>query len=472
MVAGSEALELAGLSAARQLGAARRAGARRRCRRRSRSPIPRPPTRARAELDGVRVLAGDEGVRELIVATRARSRPQRDRRHRRPRPDDRRAQRGDRPGARQQGEPGRRRRAGHRARRGDRAPGSCRSTPSTRRSSSCCAARGPATVERLILTASGGPFRGRTDLDRVTVEEALAHPTWEMGGRITIDSATLMNKGLEVIEAHHLFGVPYERIDVVVHPQSIVHSLIELNDGAQLAHLGLPDMRVPISYALHFPERADVTVPTLDLAAVGKLEFEPPDLETFRLPAARARGRRGGGDRAVRAQRRRRGRGRGLPRRPRSPFTAIAEVIDGALERTRAQPVGHFEELFECDARAREVGRAGWSRQRGHGMSWLLAFAGFVVPDHRPRGRAHRRREGGRDAGRALLPLLPAEALERQARRDRVRDRRDPARRLREDHRDEPRRGARPRGRAARLLPPAGLEADRGDRRRARWSTS
>ena len=100
----------------------------------------------------------------------------------------------------------------------------------------------------------------------MTPAEALAHPTWEMGGRITIDSATLMNKGLEVIEAHHLFGVGYERIDVVVHPQSIVHSLIELNDGAQLAHLGLPDMRVPISYALHFPERADVTVPRLDLA--------------------------------------------------------------------------------------------------------------------------------------------------------------------------------------------------------------
>ena len=115
-----------------------------------------------------------------------------------------------------------------------------------------------------------------------------------MGGRITIDSATLMNKGLEVIEAHHLFGLPYERIDVVVHPQSIVHSLVELNDGAQLAHLGLPDMRVPISYALHFPERADVAVPTLDLAAVGELTFEPPDLDTFPcLRLARAAGAEG-----------------------------------------------------------------------------------------------------------------------------------------------------------------------------------
>jgi len=114
----------------------------------------------------------------------------------------------------------------------------------------------PGTVERLVLTASGGPFRGRTDLAGVSVEDALAHPTWRMGGRITIDSATLMNKGFEAIEAHHLFGVPYERIAVVVHPQSIVHSLVDLNDGSSLAHLGLPDMRVPISYALHYPERA------------------------------------------------------------------------------------------------------------------------------------------------------------------------------------------------------------------------
>src|SRR3954454_23516199 len=135
----------------------------------------------------------------------------------------------------------------------------------------------PGTVDRLVLTASGGPFRGRTDLSAVTTEEALAHPTWEMGGRITIDSATLMNKGFEMIEAHHLFGVPYEQIDVVVHPQSIIHSLVHLNDGASLAHMGYPDMKVPISYALQFPERADVDVPTLDLAAIGQLSFEAPD---------------------------------------------------------------------------------------------------------------------------------------------------------------------------------------------------
>ena len=122
----------------------------------------------------------------------------------------------------------------------------------------------------------------------VEVRDALAHPTWEMGGKITIDSATLMNKGLEVIEAHHLFGLPYDQIGVVVHPESIVHALVHLNDGATLAHLGHPDMRVPISYALHYPERADVPVRSLDLAEVGRLTFEPPDLDTFRCLAHRA----------------------------------------------------------------------------------------------------------------------------------------------------------------------------------------
>ncbi|HEV2785446.1 MAG TPA: 1-deoxy-D-xylulose-5-phosphate reductoisomerase, partial [Solirubrobacteraceae bacterium] len=126
----------------------------------------------------------------------------------------------------------------------------------------------PGAVDKLVLTASGGPFRGRTrdELAEVTVAEALNHPTWAMGGKITVDSATLMNKGLEVIEAHHLFGTPYDRIDVVVHPQSIVHSYVLLCDGAALAHLGHPDMRVPIAYALHHPERVDVPVRPLDLA--------------------------------------------------------------------------------------------------------------------------------------------------------------------------------------------------------------
>src|SRR6202035_5809038 len=155
----------------------------------------------------------------------------------------------------------------------------------------------PGTVDRLILTASGGPFRGRTaaELEDVTVEQALAHPTWRMGGKITIDSATLINKGLELIEAHHLFGVPYEQIDVVVHPQSIIHSLISLCDGATLAHLGYPDMRVPISFALNHPERVDVPVAPLDLVALGQLTFESAAEETFAcLPLAREAALAGG----------------------------------------------------------------------------------------------------------------------------------------------------------------------------------
>jgi 1-deoxy-D-xylulose-5-phosphate reductoisomerase len=210
----------------------------------------------------------------------------------------------------------------------------------------------PGTIERLVLTASGGPFRGRTDLAGVSVQDALAHPTWRMGGRITIDSATLMNKGFEAIEAHHLFGVPYERIAVVVHPQSIVHSLIDLNDGSSLAHLGLPDMRVPISYALHHPERADVDVPRLDLAAAGELTFEEPDLETFScLRLALEAGEAGGtapcvlnaaDEVAVAAFL------DGL-----IGFAAIGELIERVLADMPARPVAHFEELFEVDAEAR-----------------------------------------------------------------------------------------------------------------------
>jgi 1-deoxy-D-xylulose-5-phosphate reductoisomerase len=177
-----------------------------------------------------------------------------------------------------------------------------------------------------------------------------------MGGRITIDSATLMNKGFEMIEAHHLFDVPYERIDVVVHPQSIVHSLVHLNDGASLAHLGLPDMRVPISYAINLPERADVDVPTLDLSQVGELTFEPPDEETFPcLRLAREAGEVGGlapcvlnasDEVAVEAF-----------LAGKLPFTGIPAVIDRCLEEIPGGPVGHFEELFEIDERAREHAR-------------------------------------------------------------------------------------------------------------------
>jgi 1-deoxy-D-xylulose-5-phosphate reductoisomerase len=213
-------------------------------------------------------------------------------------------------------------------------------------------AEAPGTVDRLVLTASGGPFRGRTDLAGVTVEEALAHPTWSMGGRITIDSATLMNKGFEAIEAHHLFGVPFERIEVVVHPQSIVHSLIDLNDGATLAHLGYPDMHVPISYALHHPERADVDVPRLDLAAVGQLAFEAPDLETFAcLRLALEAGRAGGtapcvlnaaDEVAVAAF-----------LEGKIGFPAIPAAVEAVLEQMPALQPTHFEDLFAVDAEAR-----------------------------------------------------------------------------------------------------------------------
>ena len=208
-------------------------------------------------------------------------------------------------------------------------------------------------VERLVLTASGGPFRGRTDLSGVTREEALAHPTWDMGGKITIDSATLINKGLEVIEAHHLFGVPYERIDVLVHPQSIVHAVVHLNDGASLAHLGYPDMRVPISYALSFPERADVEVPSLDLAGVGELSFEAPDLDAFPcLRLAREAAEAGGtapcalnaaNEVAVAAF-----------LEGRIAFTGIAEVVEGTLAAVPATAPFHFEDLYSADAEARE----------------------------------------------------------------------------------------------------------------------
>jgi 1-deoxy-D-xylulose-5-phosphate reductoisomerase len=214
----------------------------------------------------------------------------------------------------------------------------------------------PGTVDRLVLTASGGPFRGRSraDLHAVAVEEALAHPTWDMGGKITIDSATLMNKGLELIEAHHLFGVPYERIDVVVHPQSIVHSLIHLCDGATLAHLGYPDMRVPISYALHHPERADVPVPRLDLVELGQLTFEAVDTEAFPcLRLAREAAQAGGtapcvlnaaNEVAVHAF-----------LDGQLGFMGIPAVIQATLERLGSSRVHSFESLYDADREARRV---------------------------------------------------------------------------------------------------------------------
>ena len=212
------------------------------------------------------------------------------------------------------------------------------------------------TIDRLVLTASGGPFRGRSraELEAVTVEQALQHPTWAMGGKITIDSATLMNKGLEVIEAHHLFGTSYDRIDVVVHPQSIVHALVTLCDGAALAHLGHPDMRVPIAYALHHPERVDVPVRTLDLAEVASLTFEPPDEDAFPcLRLAREAAVAGGtgpcvlnaaNEVAVHAF-----------LGGRLPFMGIPAVIEATLERVGASGVHGFDSLYAADAEARSV---------------------------------------------------------------------------------------------------------------------
>jgi 1-deoxy-D-xylulose-5-phosphate reductoisomerase len=161
----------------------------------------------------------------------------------------------------------------------------------------CLRAGRPAEVRRIVLTASGGPFRGRRpeELQHVTVAEALAHPTWNMGPQNTIDSSTLMNKGLEVIEAHELFGVDYDQIEVVVHPQSIVHSMVEFDDGATVAQLSKPDMRLPIGYALGYPARSEVPFGALDWTDVGSLEFESPDLEAFPcLGLAFEAGRRGG----------------------------------------------------------------------------------------------------------------------------------------------------------------------------------
>ncbi|HWK27034.1 MAG TPA: 1-deoxy-D-xylulose-5-phosphate reductoisomerase [Solirubrobacter sp.] len=212
----------------------------------------------------------------------------------------------------------------------------------------------PGVVEQLIITASGGPFRGRTDLEAVTVEEALNHPTWRMGGKITIDSATLMNKGLELMEAHHLFGTPYDHIDVVVHPQSIIHALVQLCDGSTKAHMGYPDMRVAIGYALHHPDRADLPIANLDLVQLGRLDFEAPDLDAFPcLRLAREAAVAGGtapcalnaaNEVAVHAF-----------LTGRLGFTGIPRVIEGVIDRLGAQRVHDFEALYVTDSEARAV---------------------------------------------------------------------------------------------------------------------
>jgi 1-deoxy-D-xylulose-5-phosphate reductoisomerase len=218
---------------------------------------------------------------------------------------------------------------------------------------------GPTSVARLLITASGGPFRGWSTarLEGATIADALAHPTWSMGPKITIDSSTLMNKGLEVIEAHELFGVPYDRIDVVVHPQSIVHSMVELRDGSTLAQLSNPDMRLPIGYALGWPDRSAVPFGALDWSAAATLTFEPPDRTVFRcLDLAYAAGRSGGSapawlsaanEVAVEAF-----------LAGRLSWHGIADVVAETLEAWPDEPLDQVGSVLAADAAARTTARA------------------------------------------------------------------------------------------------------------------
>ena len=220
----------------------------------------------------------------------------------------------------------------------------------------CLEGRAPEQVDSLVLTGSGGPFRGRTrgDLEDVTPEEALAHPTWRMGPKITVDSATLANKGLELIEAHFLFGLRYDRIEVVLQPTSIVHALVRFRDGATLAHLGYPDMRVPISFALTYPERPGTPIPPLDFSQGLVLGFEPPDLETFPLLAlARRAGEQGGtypcafnaaNEVAVAAF-----------LEGRLAFLGIAATVEETLAAVEGVPARDLDDLIEADQAARRL---------------------------------------------------------------------------------------------------------------------
>ncbi len=227
----------------------------------------------------------------------------------------------------------------------------------------CLRAGRPGDVARLLLTASGGPFRGRSaaELAGVGVDEALAHPTWTMGPKITVDSSTLMNKGLEVIEAHELFGIGYDAIDVVVHPQSVVHSMVEFADGAVVAQLSLPDMRLPIGYALTYPDRLPVPFGAVDWAEVRRLDFEPPDRAAFPcLDLAFQAGRAGdlapawlnaANEVAVAAF-----------LEGRIGWASIAGVVDAVLSSYDAPPPGPggraVEDVLEADAAARRAADA------------------------------------------------------------------------------------------------------------------
>jgi 1-deoxy-D-xylulose-5-phosphate reductoisomerase len=215
------------------------------------------------------------------------------------------------------------------------------------------------TIGSLVLTASGGPFRGRArgELSSVTPAEALAHPTWNMGPKITVDSATLMNKGLELIEAHFLFDLPYERIEVVVHPTSVVHALVRLRDGAALAHVGYPDMRVPISFALTYPDREATPIEPLDFSSGLILEFSPPDGEAFPcLGLARAAGEAGRSMPCVLNAANEIAVGAFLDGR--LPFLGIAEVVERTLNEVEGRDARDLDDLTAVDEEARRVASA------------------------------------------------------------------------------------------------------------------
>ena len=219
----------------------------------------------------------------------------------------------------------------------------------------CCAAGSHDEIARLHLTASGGPFRGRTreQLECVTIQEALAHPTWKMGPQITIDSATLMNKALEIIEAHVLFGVSPERIEVVVHPESIVHSLVEFVDGSYIAHLGPPDMRVPIRYALSYPERWEEPPRTFSLADLGAIHFESPDETTF-SPLRLAREACVAGGTAPVVLNAANEVARSLFLDGQIPFLAIFELLERALVEHHVEPITDIEHILSVDCQTRK----------------------------------------------------------------------------------------------------------------------
>lgn len=222
----------------------------------------------------------------------------------------------------------------------------------------CLVGEEAGTVSRLVLTASGGPFRGRTrdSLQSVTPEEALRHPTWDMGRRITIDSATMFNKGLEVVEAHYLFGIPYDRIDVVIHPQSILHSAVEFVDGSWKGHLGFPDMRIPIQYALTSPDRLQSPVGQFDLAG-RSLTFEEPDEGVFpAIGIAYEAGRRGGSAPAVMNAADEVAVEAFLQRR--LGFLGISEVVSRVIDEVEWREVETVEDVISADHEAREAATA------------------------------------------------------------------------------------------------------------------